>query len=179
MGLGPELAEAAARIAEARARHGPGSDGLEEATVEAETFLHEASTRRRSDEMAVAEVCWREALELSEESDDVHLKQGVLTSLANLSCQPNQGVGPAEAAALRSRLNALYAQNGRIPDTSCTICLEPLEPLEQPGGGADEGAAGDRGCAVRVLQCGHQFHLSCLCTWWLTRSDQVCPLCKK
>jgi len=49
--------------------------------------------------------CLREALELSEDTDSVKLKQVVLTRLANLSCKPDQPVKPAEAAAFRSRLN--------------------------------------------------------------------------
>ena len=128
-----------------------------------------------------AEACLREALELCEETDDVRLKQCVLTNLANMSGQPDQPVGPTEAAALRSRLNTLYAQNGRVPDTSCTICLELLAPLEQPGGSAEEDADADRktGSCVHVLPCGHQFHHGCLVTWWRTQSKRACPLCKK
>jgi len=132
---------------------------------------------------AEAEKHLREALELSEETNDVKLKQVVLTSLANLSCEPDQPVGLAEAAALRSRLNQLYLQNGRIPDTTCTICLEPLE---QPNDGEDEGPAGDDchqadDSSVRVLpNCGHQFHYGCLSTWWDTRLERgACPICKK
>jgi len=135
-------------------------------------------------DMAEAEAYLREALELSEETDDVNLKQAVLINLANMSCQPDRPVGPTEAAALRSRLNTLYAQNGRSPDTSCTICLEPLESLEQPGGGADEGAVGDGGrggddSSVQVLGCGHQFHHGCISTWRQTTSNTACPICKK
>ena len=137
-----------------------------------------------ADRIAEAAACFREALELSEETDDVALKQAVLSELANMSGRPDQPVGLAEAAAFRSRLNALYAQAGRNHDTSCTICLEPLE---MPYGGAEDGAADDSGrdadgytnSAVRVLDCAHQFHRGCLSTWWRTRSDKTCPLCKK
>jgi hypothetical protein len=131
--------------------------------------------------MAEAAACMREALELSEETD-VHLKQTVLCHLANMSGRPDLPVGPTEAAAFRSRLNALYAQAGRNTDTSCTICLEPLE---QPGGGTDKGATdggrdadGFTNSAVRVLHCGHQFHRGCLSTWWRTTASDACPLCK-
>ena len=132
-----------------------------------------------------AAACLREALELIESTDDVQLKQIVLRNLANMSGQPNQLVGPAEAAALRSRLNALCVQTGRTPETSCTICIEPLE---QPGGGAEKNATGDGGCtvngytnsAVLVLECNHQFHQGCLAAWWTTLSnDAECPLCMK
>jgi len=133
--------------------------------------------------MAEAEAYLREALELSEETDDVGLKQGVLLNLANMSGRPDQPVGPAEAAAFRSRLNALYAQAGRNHDTSCSICLEPLE---QPDDGAEQGGVGDgvtpdgyTNSAVRVLLCAHQFHRGCLSGWWCTRSDRKCPLCKE
>jgi len=136
-----------------------------------------------SDEMAEAAACMREALELSEETDDVGLKQMVLINLANMSGRPDLPVRPAEAVVLRSRLNALYAQTGRSTDTSCTICLELLE---MPSGDAEYGAADDSGrdadgyinSAVRVLECGHQFHRGCLSTWWRTRSESRCPLCK-
>jgi len=139
------------------------------------------------DGMAQNEVCLREALELSEELEDVQLKQKVLGGLANMSWRTGQRVGPTEAAALRSRMNALYAHNGRTTDMNCTICFEPLELLEQPGGGADEGDDGDghrpsgltRDSAVRVLGCGHQFHYGCLATWRRTISNTACPICKK
>jgi len=96
------------------------------------------------DQTVEAAACWREALELSEATDDVGLKQTVLTSLANISNRAghSQPVGLSEAAAFRARLNTLNTQNGRSLDTSCAICLEPLE---QPGGGADEDAASDGG----------------------------------
>jgi len=137
-----------------------------------------------SPEMADAAAYLREALELSEDTDDVGLKQHVLRHLANMSGRPDQPVKPAEAAAFRSRLNALYAQTGRNHDTSCTICLEPLE---QPGSGAEQGAVEDGGrdpdgytnSAVLVLECGHQFHRGCLSTWWRTAVSEECPLCKK
>jgi len=134
-----------------------------------------------SDGMAESAACLREALKLSEETDDIALKQHMLFILANMSGGPDQPVGPAEAAALRSRLNALYAQAGRSIDTSCTICLEPLE---QPDGGADQDAADVGGreatnSGVLALHCGHQFHRGCLFTWWCTRPDGKCPLCKK
>jgi len=126
-----------------------------------------------------AEACLREALELSEETDDVQLKQTVLRHLANMSSLPDQRVELAEAAALRSRMNTLYAQTGRDPDTSCMICLDPLE---QPGGGAEEGAGAGGGAdlAVHVLDCGHQLHEGCLSTWCRAQSGGLCcPVCKK
>jgi len=137
-----------------------------------------------SDGMVETAACMREALELGEETDDVGLKQNILINLSNMSGRPDKPVGPAEAAALRSRLNALYVQAGRNPDTSCTICLEPLE---QPGGGAEQDATDDGGrtadgymnSAVRVLQCAHQFHRGCPCAWLRTGSGLVCPLCKR
>jgi len=137
-------------------------------------------------EVVEAAAYMRETLELGEETGDVALKQMVLLNLSNMSARPDQPVGPAEAAALRSRLNALYSQAGRDPDTSCAICLEPLE---QPAGGAEQDATDDGGLtadgytnsAVHVLQCAHQFHRGCLSVWWRTstRSDVACPLCKE
>jgi len=149
------------------------------------SFLCELGVRRNagSDGTAEAESCLCEALALCEDGDRVALKQRVLSHLANMSGRPDLPVRPAEAVVLRSRLNALYAQTGRSTDTSCTICLEPLQ---MPGGDAENGAADDSGrdadgyinSAVRVLECGHQFHRGCLSTWWRTRSESRCPLCK-
>ena len=137
-----------------------------------------------SDRTAEAEACLREALALCEDTECVALKQRVLRHFANMSGRPDQPVRPAEAAALRSRLNALYAQAGRNHATSCTICLETLE---QPDGGVEKDAANDGGrgadgytnSAVFVLYCGHQFHRGCLSTWLRTAASQACPLCKK
>jgi len=129
---------------------------------------------------AEGEALLREALKLSEETNDVMLKQGVLTNLLNLSGQP--GHVPAEAEALRLQLNALSTSTGRIPDTSCSICLEPLEQVD---GGAEQdpvdglGAETCTNSSLRVFRCGHQFHHGCLATWFDTRSDRVCPICKK
>ena len=123
-----------------------------------------------ADGMAEAEACLREALKLVDATDDVKLQQTVLTNLVNMAGVRHNQLKPAEAEALRSRLNALYAQTGRSSDTTCTICLEPLEHLEQPGGGADKVATGhfdDRftELSVHVLECGHQFHPHCLLSW--------------
>jgi len=124
-----------------------------------------------SDGMA-AVACLHEALELSEATADAQTTQAVLSNLVNVSGERGQTV---EAEALRSRLNQLYAQTGRNPETSCTICLEDLAPLAQPG---DEEVDRTSDSSVRVLRCAHQFHHGCLETWWRTRSDMACPLCK-
>jgi len=163
----------------------PGSDLLVSKQALA-VFLGNLGVLRKSgsDGAAEAEACLREALALCEDLDAVLLKQWVLRHLANMSGRPDQPVRPAEAAALRSRLNALYAQAGRNHDTSCTICLETLE---ESNCGAETDAAddGDRGAdgftnsAVFVLVCGHQFHRGCLSTWFRTAASKVCPLCKE
>jgi len=137
------------------------------------TLLNECGPGNKAGAVA----CLREALELCEESDDVGLMQAVLGELANLSEQ-------AEATALRARLNHLNVQAGRSPDMNCTVCLEPLEPLDQPGGGdAEEDPTGDYdvagGSPVHVLGCGHQFHLGCISTWRRTAFGHACPICRK
>jgi len=164
----------------------PGSDLLLSAKQQLASLLDNLAVMRNagSDGTAEAEACLREALALCEDTDNVLLKERVLCHLANMSGRRDQPMGPAEAAALRSRLNALYAQAGRNHDISCTICLETLE---QSDGGAEKDAAyhGGRGAdgytssAVFVLRCGHQFHRGCLSTWWLTAASQACPLCRK
>jgi len=133
--------------------------------------------------MVEGTACLREALEQSVDTGCVETTQLLLIHLANMSGRPDLPVGPTEAAELRSRLNALFAKSGRNHDSSCSICLEPLE---QPNGGAEMGAVDDGGrtpggytnSAVQVLDCAHQFHRGCLSTWWRTRSERRCPLCK-
>jgi len=179
------LQQAVALLRLAVRKAAPGSDRLV-AKQGLAAFLDNLAGRRNagSDGTAEAEAGLREALALCEDSDNVLLKQRVLCHLANMSGRPDEPVGLAEAAALRSRLNALYAQAGRNHVTSCTICLETLE---QSDGGAEKDAAGDgdRGAdgytnsAVFVLDCGHQFHRGCLSTWWRTAASLVCPLCKE
>ena len=193
LGVEPQRSLELLRQAVAMRRRGvqtaaPGDHALEEKMSLAVCLLNLGAVLdfRGSDRDSVAEAaaCLREALELSEETDDVALKQMVLINLANMSGRPDRPMGPAEAAALRSRLNALYAQAGRNPDTSCTICLEPLE---QTDGGAEQDSTDDGGLTaggytnsgVIVLECAHQFHRGCLSAWWRTRSDRACPLCKK
>jgi len=167
----------------------PGPDALEP-KGELASWLHNLShelrqiyleggvSNRDSDGMAGAEACMREALALSEETHDVALKQAVLTSLSNLSGRGGP-VEPAEAAALRSRMNALYVQTGRSPDTDCAICLEPLEqPTDQEATGGNV-ATSDGTSSVVVLGCGHQFYRRCMDTWFHSKTHFTCPLCKK
>jgi len=143
------------------------------------------------DEIAKAEACLREALALGEGMGfapgeglgDVALAVRTLTYLINLCEEAHATVMPAEAEALRSRLNQLLVRTGRSPETSCSICLEPLAP---PADGAAEyavggsgGAGGPSGSWVYVMNCQHQFHYSCITSWRRTTSTLVCPLCKK
>ena len=133
-----------------------------------------------SDSIAQSEACLREALALSENLEDVQLKLNTLRYLINLCGETHATVGPAEAEALRSQLNQVLVQMGREPETSCSICLEPLAP---PVAGATEDAAGSGGSGpsdscVRSLSCNHQFHHGCLLTWHRTTENYTCPLCK-
>ena len=130
-----------------------------------------------------AELCLREALALCESFGDVHQTVNTLRCLINLCGRAHAAVTPAEAEALRSRLNQLLVQTGRSVELSCSICLEPLAP---PVDGAAEDAAGGSGGAggtsdscVRVWNCNHQFHDGSLSTWLRTSSNRACPLCKK
>jgi len=138
-----------------------------------------------SDGKAEAETCLREALALGENLGDVRLTANTLRCLINLCGEPNAAVGPAEAEALRLRLDQLLVQMGRSPDTSCSICLDPLAPPadgaveDMAGGGGSGGASGPSDSCVRVLLCDHQFHNGCLSTWRRTTSNRACPICKK
>jgi len=137
-----------------------------------------------SEGMAETEACLREALALGEGLEDVRLAVKTLRCLVNICGEAQAAVGPAEAEALRSRLNQLLVQMGRLPETSCSICLESLAP---PADGAAEDAAGGGGSGntsgpldscVRVMFCYHQFHYGCLTTWRRTTSNRACPICK-
>ena len=134
--------------------------------------------------MVEAEACIREALALCEGTGDVWVPVKTVRCLINLCGAAHAAVTPAEAEALRLRLNQLLVQMGREPETSCSICLDPLAP---PADGAAEDAVGGGGSGVtgglsdscvRVLNCDHQFHNGCLSTWQRTTSSCACPLCK-
>jgi len=138
-----------------------------------------------SDGMAEAEACLREALALSEGLGDVLLTGKILTYLINLCGEAHATVGPAEAEAFRSRLNQLFVDMERSPETSCSICLEPLAPPadgaaeDAAGGGGSGGVGGPADSCLRVMSCNHQFHHGCLWTWQRTTSNCTCPICKK
>jgi len=136
-------------------------------------------------EVAEAEACLREALALGDNLGDVQLKVRTLRFLINLSGEAGATLGPAEAEAFRSRLSELLLRMGREPETSCSICLEPLAP---PANGAVEdaassGASRDVGdppeSCVRALACNHQFHHGCIMSWRCTTANFACPLCKE
>jgi len=162
----------------------PGADALEAKRALASELVSLGVVGLEAEEgdacLSESEACLREALELSEETDDKELKRMTLSSLANMSGKPEQPVLPAGAAAFRARLNELSVQMGRSPDTNCAICLEPLETLEQPGGPEQGGRAadGNTDSFVYVLKCGHQFHTCCLRTWWSERPGRVCLMCR-
>ena len=85
----------------------------------------------------------------------------------------------AEAEALRSRLNHLSVQTGRDPDASCVICQDLLVKDAAGDGGMGEAESNTGLSAVRVLHCGHQFHVGCLSSWFRTALSQACPTCRK
>jgi len=116
-----------------------------------------------------AEACLREALAMGEGAGDVLHTLRAVRRLINLGGH-GVAVGPAEAEALRARLNQLLAQLGRSVETDCPICLAPLAPL------ALAPPAPDR---VHVLSCNHQFHAGCLRAWNAATLKGACPVCNK
>jgi len=166
---------------------GPGVDTLNAQGLLAEQLaaLGGVAFRHGSGGMAEAEASLREALALSESSGDVCQTVSTLRPLINFGGIAHAAVGPAEAEVFRSQLNQLLVQMGRSPDTTCSICLEPLArpadgaPEDMAGGGGSGGASGPLDSCVHVLRCDHQFHNSCITTWQNTMSNCVCPLCKK
>jgi len=83
------------------------------------------------DQCEKAAACLREALELSESTGDVWVTQIALSYLVNLAGR-GDAVGPAEAEAMRLRLNTLLEQLRWSPEADCTICFEPLTPPARP-----------------------------------------------
>jgi len=166
---------------------GPGHDTLNAQRMLADQLctlggaLAEGGVDRLSERMVEGEACLREALALGEGLRDVFLSGKTLAFLINLCGEAHATVQPAEVEALRSRLNRLLVQMGRSPETSCSICLEPLTP---PADGAAADAAGGGGAGglsnscVRVLWCHHQFHRGCLSVWRRTAPTRACPLCR-
>jgi len=134
------------------------------------------------DGIVEAEACLREALALGGVVRDLMLTVKSLRYLINLCGQAPATVGRAEAETFRSRLNQCLVQMGRSPETSCSICLEPLAPPADAAAGdaaSGSGSAGGSSDCVRVLGCDHQFHHGCLTTWRHTTSNRACPICKK
>jgi len=131
-----------------------------------------------------AERCLAEALQLSKSVGDVKLTAKILRTFINLCGEEQAKLRPAEAELFRLWLNRLVVQLGRSPETSCSICLEPLAPpadgaaKDAAGGGGSSGAGG-LDSLVRVLNCNHQFHLGCLFTWQRKTSSHACPVCKQ
>jgi len=128
-----------------------------------------------------AAACLREALELSESTGDVRVTQIALSHLVNVSVR-GDAVGPAEAEAMRLRLNKLLERLGRSPEVNCTICFEPLTTpagatLKVAASGSGDAGESSDAC-VHVLNCAHMFHYGCLSTWRLKTSNRACPLCK-
>jgi len=134
-----------------------------------------------SEGIAEVEACMREAFALYDESlGNLQVKVSTLMILINLCGEADAAVGAAEAEVMCSRLNQLLLQMGREPETSCSICLEPLAP---PAADAGEDAAGSGGkgpanSCVCVLYCTHQFHHGCLSTWERTAANYTCPICR-
>jgi len=164
----------------------PGEDTLSAQRMLADELCNLGAVQTKcSDEMAGGEACLREALALGEGVGDVGMIVQALRYLINLCGEVHATVWPAEAEALHSRLNQLLVKIGRSPETSCSICLEPLAPLAD--GAADDAAGSDASrnasctpdSCVRVLNCNHQFHHGCLSSWRRTTSNYACPLCKK
>ena len=52
-------------------------------------------------------------------------------------------------------------QNGQEPEP-CPICLEDFEDGQE----------------LRILQCKHEYHVTCI-DQWLTTRKRYCPLCKR
>lgn len=58
----------------------------------------------------------------------------------------------------REQILAATEQHVNIPDTTCSICQEPVE------------------CATRIRACGHCFHSECISQWFTMNTR--CPMCR-
>jgi len=179
--------QAVALMRQALRTAGPGFDTLTAQRLLAEQLatLGVVTLDHGSEGMAEAEASLREALALSESSGDVCLTLSTLRPLINFGAAAHAAVEPAEAEAFRSRLNQLLVQMGRSPETSCSICLEPLAPPADSAAediacvGGSGSARGPSESCVLVLCYNHQFHNGCIMSWRNTTSNRACPLCKK
>ena len=70
---------------------------------------------------------------------------------------------PKQTPLERDELVKLVAElRGGDGGSSCALCLEDFSLKE----------------SVRVLRCGHRFHIECVDRWLLPNTDPTCPLCK-
>ena len=70
---------------------------------------------------------------------------------------------PKQTPLERDELIKLVAElRGGDGGSSCALCLEDFSLKE----------------SVRVLRCGHRFHIECVDRWLLPNTDPACPLCK-
>lgn len=101
-----------------------------------------------------------------------HCRQGLLLSSMTFSCLCLQMPGTSarsHAAEQRQRLYQLASQQlGRDVSSTCSICCEPIDPL-QPTSGEEQ--------QLLVLACLHCFHFKCWETW--KEKQSTCPSCKQ
>lgn len=83
------------------------------------------------------------------------LRRSVLASPARLTAHADAGASALEKSEL---VVAVRAARGE--ETACSICF-------------DDYLAGD---GLRVLPCGHRFHIECIDRWLRAQSSK-CPLC--
>ena len=65
---------------------------------------------------------------------------------------------PVVVVPTREQIAAATEAHVNVPDTTCTICQEPVE------------------CATRIRHCGHCFHSQCISEWFTMNTR--CPVCR-
>ena len=82
----------------------------------------------------------------------------------------------AELSDSSKRIDALQDRMAALDDPDpCPICLQVIDPVQCQD---EQQEQGDKvsSAALKVLQCGHRFHASCLGPW--LERKRSCPMCR-
>ncbi|GFR40160.1 hypothetical protein Agub_g717 [Astrephomene gubernaculifera] len=81
----------------------------------------------------------------------------------------------------KSELVRQLLQHGGSSADSCSICCEDYVPAAAPSQAGADADAEESPVVLRVLRCGHRFHVECVDKWFLSATDYTrapaCPLC--
>lgn len=140
---------------------------ISQATQPAGVGIHRGSTSRmsRSERMAsIAAAIQSLPIEVFHTNEE--LERMSVSELKALLRKTKQNVQDKMYTVVeKQELVAMLLSGSNTTAESCSICIEDYE-------------AGD---ILRVLRCGHRFHLECIDRWFLSSTDysrpSACPIC--